>query len=69
MDNDKLMEKIRRLLGEIRSGEDRRKSIDPYYKRSERRSGIDRRSGDGLQSRKHMVESMADEVINRKPSM
>ncbi len=51
MNYDKLMERIRKLLGEIRSGEDRRKSSDPHYERSERSIEKDRRSRDGFQSR------------------
>ncbi len=51
MNNDKLMERICRLLGEIKSGEDRRKSSDPQCERSERSIEKDRRTRDGLQSR------------------
>ncbi len=44
MKNDKLMERIRKLLGDLRSGEDRRILSDPNDKGPERRSGKDRRS-------------------------
>lgn len=42
--NDELTERLRGLLRELRSGKDRRQSIDPNYKGPERRIGKDRRS-------------------------
>ncbi len=44
MDNNKLIERLRKLFKPIRSGEDRRKSNDPDYKGPELRSGKERRS-------------------------
>ncbi len=45
MNNDKLMERIRRLLGEIRSGEDQRRSSEPDCNRPEREVGKTEDSG------------------------
>lgn len=44
MNNDKLMERIRKLLGDLRSGNERRKLSDLNHKGPDRRSGKDRRS-------------------------
>jgi len=44
MNNEKLMERIRKLLGDLRSGNERRKLSDANHKGPERRGGKDRRS-------------------------